>query len=185
MTKEEFKRNIVFAKEISNITRLRNNLRNLLDSDRREEMLVESLEKNNNPGLATAVRNLPNPLPEPLLLKEIRENSDIRLDVISRWALCFLYSSLTVYIETELEEVEYPIDDWAEKKSKDGFKKDMHELRIKRNVIIHSASKWDSGAIGELNEWDIDLEPSVGKEIEVGPSDVEEYIEKVKNFILK
>lgn len=76
MTENEFKRNILFVQELSNLARMGSNLRELLDSDKREDRLISACREASLIGIANLIEKFPNSLLEPPLLKIIRGNAD-------------------------------------------------------------------------------------------------------------
>ena len=184
----DVEQNLEMAKKVNTMVDMRDAIRTLLDHERRQEEIVEPLiEELDLPGVILGGRE---PIiPEPPVLRQFREQADFHIDTAFRWVICFVFATVEGYIDDQLQEPSkaYPlVEAWCDSKgvSKE-LRKEVHQLRIERNAVIHNNGTIDEQKVNRLNDCGIDHSYEVGNDVELTPEKVHRYINSAREFVVR
>ena len=109
--------------------------------------------------------------------------ADEVFDVAKPLLLVFTTSCLEHYLKSvrEKKNLAQMIDDWKDVAG-DRLARDMHEMRIKRNIIIHNAQLIDEKKERALKKYGI-KGYSRGERLELSIGEVREFLSEAKKFV--
>lgn len=197
MRKENLIKNLEKAKDIAGLAEIRRKVRQIQIPTDFKEVANELADRivrgvpliSRIPGAKESVKGtVAGVIPSATALNEvgkIRRKLDEIVDAILQLTITFIFSSLEDYMKSLIgDEKAYKlINTWAEDKGKsEEITKKIHELRILRNVIMHSDGEVDLKARDEFKRYRIDGY-NLGNQIQINIEKIEEFIEDVENFI--